>query len=196
MDVTFDESQITLRQVVELLSSIHYIPDLSHSLSEKKEDTHSYKKLLLKMGVAGFVFINVMTYSLPAYFNGEPLEDNLQSLLSILSYILVIPVVFYSGSDYFISTYKNLRKKNVSIDLPIALGIFVLFGVSSYEILFTGGQGYCDSLSESTRPMERSALHLVSVFYPLNPFWCGDQRDRRHYKPHHQTPFRRCSLPR
>ena len=60
VDVTFDESQITLRQVVELLSSIHYIPDLSHSLSEKKEDTHSYKKLLLKMGVAGFVFINVI----------------------------------------------------------------------------------------------------------------------------------------
>ncbi|GAG66714.1 unnamed protein product, partial [marine sediment metagenome] len=145
--MTFDESQITLRQVVELLSSIHYIPDLSRSLSEKKEDKHSYKKLLYKMGVAGFVFINVMTYSLPAYFNGGPLEDKLQSLLSLLSYALVIPVVFYSGSDYFISTYKNLRKKNVSIDLPIALGIFVLFGVSSYEILFSGGQGYCDSLS-------------------------------------------------
>jgi Cu+-exporting ATPase len=147
VDVTFEKSQISLRQVVELLSSIHYIPDLSHSLSENKEETHSYKKLLYKMGVAGFVFINVMTYSLPAYFNGEPLEDKLQTLLSLLSYFLVLPVVFYSGSDYFISTYKNLRKKNVSIDLPIALGIFVLFLVSSYEILFTGGQGYCDSLS-------------------------------------------------
>ena len=147
VDITFDESQISLRQVVELLSSIHYIPDLSINLSDKEEESHSYKKLLYKMGVAGFVFINVMTYSLPAYFNGEPLEENLQSLLSILSYILVIPVVFYSGSDYFISTYKNIRKRSVSIDLPIALGIFVLFLVSSYEILFTGGQGYCDSLS-------------------------------------------------
>jgi Cu+-exporting ATPase len=147
VDVTFDETQLSLRQVVELLSSLHYIPDLSLSLSEKKEETHSYKKLLYKMGVAGFVFINVMTYSLPAYFNGEPLEEKLQSLFSILSYVLVIPVVFYSGNDYFISTYKNILKRNVSIDLPIALGIFVLFLVSSYEILITGGQGYCDSLS-------------------------------------------------
>ena len=110
VDITFDENQISLRQVVELLSSIHYIPDLSVSLSQKDEDRHSYKKLLYKIGVAGFVFINVMTYSLPAYFNGEPLEDKLQSLLSLLSYFLVIPVVFYSGNDYFISTYKNLRK--------------------------------------------------------------------------------------
>lgn len=147
VDITFDESQLSLRKLVEMLSSIHYIPDLSQSLSEKNEDNTSYKKLLYKIGVAGFVFVNVMTYSLPAYFNGEPLDDKLQSVLSILSFILVVPVAFYSGSDYYISAFKNLIKKNISIDLPIAIGIIVLFFVSGYEILFTGGAGYCDSLS-------------------------------------------------
>lgn len=147
VDITFDEAQISLRQLVEMLSSIHYIPDLSQSLSDKKEDNTSYKKLLYKIGVAGFVFINVMTYSLPAYFKGEPLDDKLQSVLSILSFILVIPVTFYSGSDYYISAFKNMVKRNISIDLPIALGIIVLFLVSGYEILFTEGAGYCDSLS-------------------------------------------------
>ncbi len=146
VDITFDESKITLRQLVELLSSIHYVPDLSQSLSDKKEDK-SYKKLLYKIGVAGFVFVNVMTYSLPAYFNGEPLSDKLQSLFSILSYILVIPVALYSGSDYYISAFKNLLKKNISIDLPIALGIIVLFAVTSYEVLSGIGPGYSDSLS-------------------------------------------------
>ena len=77
VDITFDESKITLRQLVELLASIHYIPDLSQSGSEKKDDK-SYKKLLYKIGVAGFVFVNVMTYSLPAYFNGEPFNEKLQ----------------------------------------------------------------------------------------------------------------------
>lgn len=147
VDITFSESQLSLRQLVELLSSLHYIPDLSMSLSDKKEDSKSYKKLLYKIGVAGFVFINVMTYSLPAYFNGKPLDDKLQSVLSILSFILVIPVTFYSGSDYYISAFKNMLKKVVSIDLPIALGIFVLFFVSGYDIFFAGGAGYCDSLS-------------------------------------------------
>lgn len=147
IDITFNETQISLRQLVELLSSIHYIPDLSMSLSDKKEDRNAYKKLLYKIGVAGFVFINVMTYSLPAYFNGKLLSEDLQSLFNILSYILVIPVAFYSGSDYYISAFKNLVKKNISIDLPIALGIIVLFLVTSYEVIFTGGPGYCDSLS-------------------------------------------------
>ncbi|MFV0593086.1 MAG: heavy metal translocating P-type ATPase [Draconibacterium sp.] len=146
VDITFDESKITLRQLVELLSSIHYIPDLSQSRSDKKDDK-SYKKLLYKIGVAGFVFVNVMTYSLPAYFNGEPLSDKLQSVFSFLSYILVIPVAFYSGSDYYISAFKNLLKKNISIDLPIALGIIVLFAVTSYEVISGTGPGYCDSLA-------------------------------------------------
>lgn len=147
VDITFDEGKISLREVVELLSSIHYIPDLSLSLSEKKDESLSHKKLLYRIGVAGFVFINVMTYSLPAYFNRAPLEENLQSFLSILSFILVIPVVFYSGSDYYASSLKSIRKKSISIDLPIALGITVLFLVSAYEILLARGPGYCDSLS-------------------------------------------------
>lgn len=147
VDVTFDENTISLRQLVELLSSIHYIPDLSQSLKDKPDDRQSYKKLLYKIGVAGFVFINVMTYSLPSYFNGRPLDDKLQSVLSILSYLLVIPVVLYSGSDYYISAFKNIRKKYISIDLPIALGILVLFAVTTWEIFYTGGAGYCDSLA-------------------------------------------------
>jgi len=147
VDITFDEAVISLRQLVELLSSIHYIPDLSQSLKDKTDDKQSYKKLLYKIGVAGFVFINVMTYSLPAYFNGRPLDDKLQSVLSILSYLLVIPVVLYSGSDYYISAFKNIIKKNISIDLPIAIGIIVLFLVTTWEIFFTGAAGYCDSLS-------------------------------------------------
>ena len=88
VDITFDESAITLRQVVELLSSIHYIPDLSVSLSDKKEDSPPTRSCSYKIGVAGFAFINMMTYSLPAYLTAEPLEDNLHhfSVFSAISW--------------------------------------------------------------------------------------------------------------
>jgi len=147
VDITFSRQQISLRQLVELLGSIHYIPDLSQSQAGQKTESHSYKKLLYKIGVAGFVFMNVMTYSLPHYFHGKPMEDQLSNVLSILSYILTIPVVFYSGNDYLISAVKNLRKRTTSIDLPIALGIMALFTVTSYEVLTATGAGYSDSLA-------------------------------------------------
>ncbi|HOW32339.1 MAG TPA: heavy metal translocating P-type ATPase metal-binding domain-containing protein, partial [Bacteroidales bacterium] len=147
VSITFNRAEIPLRGVVELLDSIHYVPDISTSIEGLEDRSATDKKLLYKIGVAGFVFANVMTYSLPAYFNGKPLDEELNTVLTILSYILVIPVVFFSASDYFISAWKNSRKGVISIDLPIALGVLVLFLVTSYEVIFNNNQGYCDSLS-------------------------------------------------
>lgn len=147
VEITFDQSKITIRQLVELLGSIHYIPELSQSQAEQKVDQHSYKKLLYKIGVAGFVFMNVMTYSLPHYFHGKPMEDRLSNVLSILSFILTIPVVTYSGSDYILSAIKSLQKKTTNIDLPIAIGILTLFAVTAWEVISGNGAGYSDSLA-------------------------------------------------
>ena len=58
-----------------------------------------------------------------------------------------LPVVFYAGADYFISAYKGLRSKLLNIDVPIALGIAVLFIRSTVEIIFDLGSGFFDSLT-------------------------------------------------
>ncbi len=147
VSVVFDEAEINLRKLVELLVSVHYIPDISLQTLEKKGKTNPNKKLLYKIGVAGFVFGNVMLYSLPEYFNKGKVEGTLGDFFSILSYVLILPVVFYCGNDYLISAWKALRRKTVNIDLPIAIGILGLFLQTSC-VVFTGeGQGYSDSLS-------------------------------------------------
>ena len=58
-----------------------------------------------------------------------------------------IPVVFYSAQEYFISAFKGLRSKILNIDVPIALGILVLFIRSSVEIIYDIGSGFFDSLT-------------------------------------------------
>lgn len=145
--VTFNTTEITLRQVVELLVSIHYIPDISLQTLNKKDITSTDKKLIYKIGVAGFVFGNVMLFSLPEYFNGEKIEGNLGVFFNYLSFALTVPLVFFSGSDYILSAWKNIRKRIVNIDLPIALGLITLFIVTAYEVFGGYGAGYSDSLS-------------------------------------------------
>jgi len=58
-----------------------------------------------------------------------------------------LPVVFYSAKGYFISAYKGIRSKILNIDVPIALGISVLFIRSAVEIIFDVGTGFFDSLT-------------------------------------------------
>ncbi|MCX6230987.1 MAG: heavy metal translocating P-type ATPase metal-binding domain-containing protein [Bacteroidetes bacterium] len=145
--ITFNTDEISLRQVVELLHSIHYIPDISLQLLEGKTNKKQSNALTYKIGIAGFIAGNVMLFSLPLYFNGKPLDGFLGTFFSYISFLLTLPLVFYCGSDYLISAWKALRKKMVNIDLPIALGILCLFTVTTYEVISKTGQGYSDSLS-------------------------------------------------
>ena len=55
-------------------------------------------------------------------------------------------MVFYSASDYYKSAWFGLKNKIVNIDVPIVLGILVLFGRSVYEIATDYGPGYFDTL--------------------------------------------------
>ncbi len=147
LTVSFNTTEISLRALVELLVSIHYIPDISLKTLEKKDINSIDRTLFYKIGVAGFIFGNVMLYSLPEYFNGKPLGDSLGTFLHYLGLVLTIPLVFYSGSDYIISAWKNLRKGIINIDLPIALGILTLFFVTCSEVLSSRGPGYSDTLA-------------------------------------------------
>jgi Cu+-exporting ATPase len=146
--ITYKDNEITLRKVVELLASIHYIPEISLDALQKRKKFKGNTQLILKIGITGFVLMNVMMYNFPEYLpGGELLEPGFKKLFGWLSLILSIPVVAYCSSDYFISSIKSLKYKIISIDMPIAIGILALFLQSAYEIISGSGTGYLDSLS-------------------------------------------------
>lgn len=144
--ITYNEEKTSLRRIAELLESIHYIPEVS---TEKTEEGKKAKKsLVIKIGIAGFAFMNIMLYNFPEYIpGGDKLEGFIQNFLGWMSFVLVLPVVFYCSSDYFLSAFKNLKKGIINIDLPIALGITTLFLQSSWMIFTGSGIGYMDSLT-------------------------------------------------
>ncbi|MEA1897677.1 MAG: HAD-IC family P-type ATPase, partial [Bacteroidota bacterium] len=106
------------------------------------------RDLVIKIGIAGFSFMNIMLYNFPEYLPGSDLlESFMEQFLGLMSFILVLPVVFYCSNDYYFSAVKNLKKGIINIDLPIALGITTLFLQSSWMIFFGSGIGYMDSLT-------------------------------------------------
>ena len=145
--ITYNSTTISLKEIVLLLSSIGYEPYISledYEAGKKKVD----RSLIYKLGVAGFAFGNVMFLSFPEYFevDGYWIEEY-KNIFRWLMFFFSLPVVFYAGKDYFVSAYKGLRSKILNIDVPIALGILVLFVRSSVEIIFDLGTGFFDSLT-------------------------------------------------
>lgn len=145
--VTYNSETFSLKETVLLLSSIGYEPYISlDDFKTGKEDIN--RTLIYKLGIAGFAFGNVMFLSFPEYFEvGEFWLEQYKHVFRWLMFTFSLPVVFYAGQDYFISAYKGLRSNLLNIDVPIALGILVLFIRSTVEIIFDLGSGFFDSLT-------------------------------------------------
>lgn len=142
--ITYRHQDIKLSEVVALLHSIGYTPDLQNGDRKHKP----YRKLLFQIGIAGFCFGNIMLFSLPEYF-GAPLfkGSNLANIFPYLIALLALPVFFYSAQDYFKSSWAAIRQHSINMDVPIAMGIVTLLVYSYWEILSKTGQGYLDSLA-------------------------------------------------
>ena len=145
ISVTYSE-EISLRGLVEFLTSIGYEPDITlDSLSNGKSEQDN-KRLKIEIGVVGFVFGNIMLLSLPEYLlpASEQLSPNISRFFDYLKLLLALPAMIFGANRYFISAYNGLRKKFINMDVPISLGILALFLTSVYEILSKSGVGYMD----------------------------------------------------
>ena len=147
LSVRFIHKQISLKEVVLLMTSIGYEPQINLESVEKKSVIKSNKSLFYKIGIAAFCFGNIMLLSFPEYLSIDLTDTFFRKFFGYLNLILSFPVFFYSASDYFISAYKGLRKKIINIDVPISLGIIVLFIRSVYEVMILHNAGYFDSMS-------------------------------------------------
>ncbi|HRJ13757.1 MAG TPA: heavy metal translocating P-type ATPase metal-binding domain-containing protein, partial [Saprospiraceae bacterium] len=146
--ISYSESKTTLRKVVELLSDIGYEPAITLSDLDNEEKPLVNRSFYYKLGVAGFAFGNIMLLSFPEYLGLEKETDGFFYLLfGYLNILLSIPVVLYSGRDYFTSAWTGLKQRQLTIDVPLALGIAVLFLRSVYEIVTHTGAGFLDSLA-------------------------------------------------
>ena len=154
VQISFRTDRLRLKELVILLAQIGYEPLISLKDYDGKKDKVN-RSLIYKLGIAGFAFGNVMFLSFPEYLDLNAYEPGNEEfwlgqykhLFRWIMFAFSIPVVFYSAQDYFISAIKGIHSRFLNIDVPIALGITVLFIRSTAEITFDLGSGFFDSLT-------------------------------------------------
>jgi Cu2+-exporting ATPase len=98
--------------------------------------------------VAGFGMMQVMMYALPAYLaEGGTMGEDVRLLMRLASLVLTIPVVFYSAWPFFRGARRDLQRRRLGMDVPIALGVGAAFGASLLATFTGGAEVYYDSLT-------------------------------------------------
>ncbi len=178
--ILFEHQKISLKELAGLLQSIGYEPNINLSnTTAKKKRKKIDRKIAYQVGLAGFAFGNIMLLSLPEYFGiTEGADQNLSRWFNWLNLLLATPVAIYSGQDYFKSAWHSLKQKRLNIDVPIAVGVLVLYLRSTYEIVAQSGSGYFDSLCGLLFFLLLGRLFQQKVYHQLS-----FERDYQSYFP-------------
>ncbi|QBZ98946.1 heavy metal translocating P-type ATPase [Flavobacterium sangjuense] len=144
--ITYNPEKTSLQEIVEMLCSIGYEPYISlENFDEDKKKVD--RTLIYKIGVAFFCFGNIMLLSFPEYFEvNEFWIDQYKDFFRWLIFLISLPAFIYSASGYYVAAWKSIKQRMLNIEIPIALGIVVMFIRSTVDIVFNYGQGFFDSM--------------------------------------------------
>ena len=138
--IRWDPRRIDLTALAGRIAALGYRP---RALGEEAPPD---RDLLVRLGVAAFCAMNLMLLSASLYTGWfDTMEPRFAALFRWLALVLATPVAFWCAAPFFAGAVAGLRRRVLHMDLPIALGVAILYGHGVISTI-TGHEGYLDSL--------------------------------------------------
>lgn len=135
------DKKFPLRRFVERLESLGYLL----GPPRKGDGGHENSSLMLRMGLCIAFAMNGMIIAISLYAGLE--TGALAHFFRTISFGFACASVLVGGSYFFRSAFQALRRGILHLDLPIALGILLAFGSSTWAFLDHDALGYFDPLT-------------------------------------------------
>ena len=114
----------------------------------KTEEDKEQKNMLLAMAVAGFASGNIMLLSVALWSTSqEVMGIATRDLIHLISAIIAIPTVIFSGRVFFKSAVTALKNKRTNMDVPISIAVILTTLVSIWEWFESAEHTYFDSVT-------------------------------------------------
>ncbi|MFZ9407573.1 MAG: heavy metal translocating P-type ATPase [Burkholderiaceae bacterium] len=94
---------------------------------------------LWRMLVALLCMMQVMMYATPRYMAGDgDMSADIHRLLIWAEWLLTLPVLLFAVWPFLAGAWRDLRARRVGMDVPVALGLLVMFVASSLAMQGSG----------------------------------------------------------
>ncbi|WP_280156011.1 cation-translocating P-type ATPase [Piscinibacter sp. XHJ-5] len=138
--VRWDTGRTRASALVQTIEAAGYsaVPDTA--AAARRQRRREARSALWRLFVAAFCAMQIMMLATPAYVSapGELPRDHKQ-LLDWGSWLLTLPVLWFSAAPFFAGAWRSLQRRRVGMDVPVAIGIAVAFVASSGAAFDPGG---------------------------------------------------------
>ena len=143
----WDPAHVSLSAVIRRLAMLGYATTPFDQENAEGQMQRYNRRLLFRMGFAGFGAMNIMWISIALYagsFSG--IETEYKQFFHWIGFAIATPVLFYSGGPFLASAWRGLVLRHFTMDLPIAIGASVTYGYSLWRMLQGSGEVYFDTV--------------------------------------------------
>ena len=164
--VVWDDAQLHLSDILKAIASIGYV---AHPFDPGRQEAVQKKErsvALRRLAVAGLGAMQVMMLAVAMYAGDySGMDEKLHGFMRWVSLLLTLPVILYSAQSFFVSAWRDLRRLQFGMDVPVSLAITGAFSASVWHTLLGAGEVYFDSVCMfaffllASRFLEQGARH-------------------------------------
>ncbi|MCX7193702.1 MAG: heavy metal translocating P-type ATPase [Proteobacteria bacterium] len=148
LHVRWDNRQVKLSTLILQLSKIGYSgvpydPEVAEGSMKRVN-----RALLFRLFFAGFAMMNLNLIAIALYSGAD--RGEFVHFFQWMAFSLATPALLYSGYPFYKGAWSGLRNAQLTMDLPIALGLSVTYAFSIYVTVTGGTQVYFDTVTNLT----------------------------------------------
>ena len=145
--VKWDDSHVHLSDILRAISAIGY---LAHPFDPGRQEAvfkRERSQALRRVAVAGLGMMQVMMLAVALYAGDYTgIDAKLEQFLRWVSFLIALPVILYSARPFFQAAWRDLRHRQLGMDVPVALGMGAAFLASVWHTVIGHGEIYFDSV--------------------------------------------------
>ena len=146
--IEWDITTVPLSRIAQSLDTLGYPPHPFRGVARADMRKREDRAMLVRIGIAGAIAINVMLAAL-ALYAGElnTMDANFTRFFRWVSFAITVPAFVWPGRVFFTGAWASLRTRALHMDLPIAIALAAGFMRGAMNTITDSGPIYFDGLA-------------------------------------------------
>jgi Cu2+-exporting ATPase len=146
--IEWDIATVPLSRIAQSLDTLGYPPHPFRGVARDDMRKREDRAMLVRIGIAGAIAINVMLAAL-ALYAGElnTMDASFTRFFRWVSFAITVPAFIWPGRVFFTGASASLRTRSLHMDLPIAIALAAGFVRGGMNTITDSGPIYFDGLA-------------------------------------------------